>query len=424
MALIIVTGGTTGLTDGTAVSESGRTAPLVFSALNTPVSAHVRRTSGYYSADTTFTVPAGLEVSFNGGTTWYGSGAARACPEIEDVNYPVLMRDTTGATSAVGTFSTAGTDSAITALGTVAGFTATAGNATVTLDWTATANASGYIIEWGTTTGYGSTITIASGATATYSHTGRTNSTAYYYRIHAVGTGRYSDGATATASATTAPQSVWDFDESAGTVPDTGHFTRDLAGSNTIATDGSGFLKCHIVSGSATSACALYAPTTTLGTNTRTIKNKLKVASSGLGTDGSFYPFCVNKDGVAPIFYANFMLPSATRRFFVQGYTGSAWRYYKADGSNTYTATINTAGYYYTYTPDTTYVVRLDITTTTLRIRLQSADEATTYYDTGAVAISTLVSTTAPQQVYCFNSDRATNNYGDMLIDSIYDVQS
>jgi cellulose 1,4-beta-cellobiosidase len=67
-----------------------------------------------------------------------------------------------------------------------AGLTATAGNAQVALSWTASSGATGYNVKRATTSG-GPYTTVASGVTATsYTNTGLTNGTAYYYVVSAV----------------------------------------------------------------------------------------------------------------------------------------------------------------------------------------------------------------------------------------------
>jgi cellulose 1,4-beta-cellobiosidase len=67
-----------------------------------------------------------------------------------------------------------------------AGLTATAGNAQVTLSWAATSGATGYNVKRATTSG-GPYTTVASGVTATsYTNTGLTNGTPYYYVVSAV----------------------------------------------------------------------------------------------------------------------------------------------------------------------------------------------------------------------------------------------
>jgi fibronectin type 3 domain-containing protein len=67
---------------------------------------------------------------------------------------------------------------------------ATAGNAQVTLSWTAISSASSYSVYRGTTAGGESTTAIASGiTTASYTDGGLTNGTTYYYEVAAVNAG-------------------------------------------------------------------------------------------------------------------------------------------------------------------------------------------------------------------------------------------
>jgi fibronectin type 3 domain-containing protein len=65
------------------------------------------------------------------------------------------------------------------------GLTATAGNAQVSLVWSATANASSYHVKRSTTTG-GPYTTISSPTTASFGDTGLTNGTTYFYVVSAV----------------------------------------------------------------------------------------------------------------------------------------------------------------------------------------------------------------------------------------------
>ncbi|MGO8673184.1 MAG: choice-of-anchor tandem repeat GloVer-containing protein, partial [Capsulimonadaceae bacterium] len=82
------------------------------------------------------------------------------------------------------------------------GLTATAGNAKVTLSWTAASGATSYNVYSGTAAGGESATPIATGVTtASYSNTGLTNGTAYYYMVKAVnsaGTSSPSNEASAT----------------------------------------------------------------------------------------------------------------------------------------------------------------------------------------------------------------------------------
>ncbi|MGO8670043.1 MAG: malectin domain-containing carbohydrate-binding protein [Capsulimonadaceae bacterium] len=85
------------------------------------------------------------------------------------------------------------------------GLTATAGNAQVALSWTASTGATSYNVYRGTASGGESATAIATGVTATsYTNTGLTNGTAYYYKVAALnasGTSAQSTEASATPTA-------------------------------------------------------------------------------------------------------------------------------------------------------------------------------------------------------------------------------
>ena len=82
------------------------------------------------------------------------------------------------------------------------GLAATAGNSQVALSWTASAGATSYNVYRGTTAGGESTTAVATGQTGTtYTNTGLTNGTTYYFKVKAVnsvGTSGYSNEASAT----------------------------------------------------------------------------------------------------------------------------------------------------------------------------------------------------------------------------------
>ena len=209
MGLELITGGSDYGTDGTVVSQDGaRTNPLLISAVNTPVAAHVRCSADTWSQDQEFTIPDELEISFDGGTTWYGS-ADNAIPtntgvglgglDVGDLNEPVLVRQITGAPSTAGSLDTDGTTTAATALtpNPVAGLTVTPGNAQNVLAWTAVTNRTRYQVDRATNSGFttGVTLGVYTGTAAGFTDTGLTNGTTYYYRVKAIGTYRYSDTA-------------------------------------------------------------------------------------------------------------------------------------------------------------------------------------------------------------------------------------
>lgn len=197
MALNIVTGGTAGAADGTLVSSSNK---ITFTALSSNVTVHMRTDADTYSADHTFSVPTQVEVSFNGGGAWYGSGSnpISVGADVADLNVAVLLRQTITATSPAGTLTTNGTFTACTVLATVTGLTGTRSSSgtSVDLSWTAVSNRTYYQIQRDTAADFSGATTLTSTATATtYSDTGRTAGTTYYYRVKAIGTGRYSDSA-------------------------------------------------------------------------------------------------------------------------------------------------------------------------------------------------------------------------------------
>jgi len=93
-----------------------------------------------------------------------------------------------------------------TPLSTPLSFAATVISSTqINLTWGDVANEDSYQLEWSPNGSSGWTQiggTIAAGATS-YNHTGLTGSTAYYYRLRAIGSGIYSNSAYATTNATT-----------------------------------------------------------------------------------------------------------------------------------------------------------------------------------------------------------------------------
>jgi hypothetical protein len=92
------------------------------------------------------------------------------------------------------------------------GLSASAGNSQVSLTWTASSGATSYNVYRGTTAGGESTTAIATGLTGTtYTNTGLTNGTTYYYKVAAVnsvGTSGMSNEASATPQASTSSLSI------------------------------------------------------------------------------------------------------------------------------------------------------------------------------------------------------------------------
>jgi fibronectin type 3 domain-containing protein len=69
------------------------------------------------------------------------------------------------------------------------GLTATAGNASVSLSWTAVTGATGYNIYRGTTAGGEGTTAVTTVSTTSFTDSGLTNGTTYYYKVAAVNSG-------------------------------------------------------------------------------------------------------------------------------------------------------------------------------------------------------------------------------------------
>lgn len=241
MSLKIVTGGTTGAADGTLVSSSNK---ITFTAIDTVVNAHMRCDDDTYSADETFTLPSdgSVQVSFDGGTTWYGSADSPRSVgvDIGDLNVAIKLRQHASTASTSGSFSTDGTFVAATALGNVSGFTVTPGDTQNALSWSAVTNRTSYQVDRATDSGFttGVTLGVYTGTGTSYTDTGLTNGTTYYYRIKAIGTVRYKDSASY-ATGNGAPLSTYrvdTFTDTTGTA--LGSHTPDVGGAWTKMYDG------------------------------------------------------------------------------------------------------------------------------------------------------------------------------------------
>ena len=258
MALKIVTGGTTGAADGTLVSSSNK---IVFTALDTVIDCHIRADDDTYSADASFSMPSdgAVQVSYDGGSTWkaFANNPASYGVDIGDLNVAIKLRQHANATASTGTFQTDATFNAATALADVTGFTVTPGDRQNALSWSAVTNRTAYRIDRALDSGFtsGVALNISPGQTSTsFTDTGRTTGTTYYYRIKAVGTYRYKDSASyATGNGTptyatmiladSALQSYWKCIEASGNLTDSkGGLTATASGSPTYANAGYGSL--------------------------------------------------------------------------------------------------------------------------------------------------------------------------------------
>ena len=202
MALKLIYGGgaTAGAANGTLVSSGN---PIVFTALDTPVACFIRADDDTYSPDASFSPPSDgqVQVSFAGtGGPWYAFATNPNAygADIGDLNVAIHLRQHASAAASTGFLTTDySTNPAATAAPNVSSLTVTPGNAQNVLTWSDVANDSGYLIETSAngTSGWSTVITTAAGATS-YTHSGLTNGTPYYYRITTVGTGRYKNATT------------------------------------------------------------------------------------------------------------------------------------------------------------------------------------------------------------------------------------
>jgi len=214
MALEIVTGGTTGDTDGTLVDDANK---IDFSAvsLNTAIACHMRgAVSTEESDNTTFSMPSGngsIQVAFVADSgPWYDSDdAPQAAPAIGPVNIPVWFRQTVGASTATGSFTTGGTFAAATAPSQVTGLTATnPTEETIDLAWNAGTDNVGvkyYRVKRATNSGMTGATTLTSTETGTtYQATGLAHGTQYWFTVEAIDAAGAIGTASATANNTTA----------------------------------------------------------------------------------------------------------------------------------------------------------------------------------------------------------------------------
>lgn len=260
MALKVVLGGTTGATDGTLV-DSGH--PIVFTAIDTPVDAHIRADDDTYAAPSQFVAattagPAvgkgDIQVSVDGGSTWHGwtdnplslvTGVGLGSVDLGDLNFPIKLRQHAasppGDTS--GSFDTDGTLAAATALSDVGSFAAASASSTsIAVSWAAVTNRTRYQVDRATNSGFttGVTLGVYTGTGTSFTDTGLTTGTTYYYRIKAIGTYRFKDSAnfaTANGAPSTtisevilglSPLVYYKFDETSGTaINDSGSLNLD-----------------------------------------------------------------------------------------------------------------------------------------------------------------------------------------------------
>jgi fibronectin type 3 domain-containing protein len=131
------------------------------------------------------------DTSVTAGTTYYYEVTALT-GTTESVRSPEVSANTSGTSTPP----------------TPVGLVATAGNGSVALSWTASTGATSYSIYRGTTSGGEGTTSIATTTTNSYTNTGLTNGTTYYYKVSATNSaGTSAQSGEASATPTSSPTS-------------------------------------------------------------------------------------------------------------------------------------------------------------------------------------------------------------------------
>ena len=188
---------------GTTLSFSG-----VSSTVVTVSWAAVPNAGGYQvqrATDNGFT--ANVTIVYNGtALTVTNAGLSPSTPYYYRIKATGTGNYTDGAFSAAAPVTTTGS----LLLGTPTLSLNGAASTQITTVWTSVTNASGYTLQQATNAGFTAGITMVySGTATTFTQTGLTPQTAYYYRVGANGNGTYANGAaTAVLSATTTAQAA------------------------------------------------------------------------------------------------------------------------------------------------------------------------------------------------------------------------
>jgi fibronectin type 3 domain-containing protein len=141
-----------------------------------------------------------ITIPNTGGNTTYGTSATVTTPTLAIGTHGILVKAKTGSFGLNALFVTGGT---VTIPNPPTGLAATGTYQQVGLSWTGSAGATSYNVYRGTTAGGESATAIATGViTTSYTNTGLTNGTTYFYKVKAVnsaGTSGYSSEASAAA---------------------------------------------------------------------------------------------------------------------------------------------------------------------------------------------------------------------------------
>jgi len=247
------------------------------------------------------------------------------------VNDSSMYWNTSGTHGSVSTVILGGAPASPTSLG------ATAGNAQVTLNWTGSAGATSYNVYRGTSAGGESATPIATGITgATYTNSGLTNGTTYYYKVAAVN-GSGTSGQSNEASAT--PTSV----------TNTGWVTGTTAG--TVRNDYSGFVGMKFTTGASSVTVSQLGRWVVSG-NTGSHTVKLTLASTGVDVSGGSVTVNTSGQTAGQYAYVNLSspitLPASTAYYLSTNETvgGDSWLDSNTTLSTSGVASCNNAEFY------------------------------------------------------------------------------
>ncbi len=335
------------------------------------------------------------------------------------------------AKDAAGNVSSAATDSVVITLPptTVTSLSATAGDTQVVLNWTKpTAGAdsdlaTNYDVIWATDSGFTSPTTISDiGDVATYTHTGRTNGTAYYYKIVAKNVA----GSVQSSSVNATPVVVisYDFNGTADSaIPSS--LTAYTASTGTARIDGSGFLT--LTSAATTTGSVLWKTDSISLATAKTYKFIMRIMNTSPTVE-----MYINIENAtqkyAPTDSSNWATYSRLQLFFAYIYGDGSNCYVKPSYKTTSSTNSNWNGSIWTTTGtgttlsyNTDYQFLIISNGTQMKMQIKSADGNTTYLDTSYVDISSIHS--VDNYAWLNVGDYRTNGYnGTIKINSYEEI--
>ena len=178
LALCMFVAGLSGCNSSSGGSFSSAPTITSFTANPTAVTAGASSSlTGVFSSGTGVITPGNVSVT---------SGTTVSVSPTDTTTYTLTVTNAAGATTSK--TATVGVNPVVPAM--PSNLTATAGNASVVLSWTASAGATSYNVYRGTTAGGESTTALATGiTTTTHTDTTAANGTKYYYKVAAVNGG-------------------------------------------------------------------------------------------------------------------------------------------------------------------------------------------------------------------------------------------